>query len=318
MALIRWLFMSLLILECFGSRTKIAQHVDDGFPPCIESLSSNNSSACPSIETMKAAFKEVLTMPIAAKSTDIHEHLQILRSYASKASSITELGVRHGVASWALALGAHDRISKGESFEFYTAADITRQPRIDCLERVLKHCPVLNFKYTECDDLVVKPWGSDLTFIDTWHTNAQLTAELKVWAPLTKKYLIFHDTTSFAHRDETIAGHGGKPINPELYKRSDKRQVGLRPAISAFLAANNNDWVLTLDRPRNNGLMILTRAPTNNTRCLGNVLHYILILVSNLGFRFEGPEKVDRVSRSIPVILRLSTIAPFEPTVLLE
>jgi hypothetical protein len=87
---------------------------------------------------IEARFAELTTMPMKFQSMDIIENLPVLRKFASNVTSINELGVRSGVASWALAAGVTDRLGQGQPFGAYTAIDITRKPTIDCMERVLK------------------------------------------------------------------------------------------------------------------------------------------------------------------------------------
>jgi hypothetical protein len=48
----------------------------------------------------------------------------------------------------------------------------------------------MRFTYVEGDDLLMKPVAAELTFIDTWHTYAQLVKELRLWAPVTTRFLV--------------------------------------------------------------------------------------------------------------------------------
>jgi hypothetical protein len=92
--------------------------------------------------------------------------------------------------------------------------------------------------------------------------GVKLAAELKIWGPLTTKFLLFHDTVSFRQRDEGIGGHGGLPANKKLYSNVSKATTGLRPAINEFVRGSKGEWVMALDRPQCNGLVVLRRTST--------------------------------------------------------
>jgi hypothetical protein len=102
---------------------------------------------------------------------------------------------------------------------------------------------VLNMEIPECD----------LLFIDTLHNYNQLKQELSLHSNKVKKYIIFHDTVSFAYSDEKNADEMGmlNQIETNLPK-------GLWPAIEEFLY-HNRDWVIWEKKPNNNGLTILKR-----------------------------------------------------------
>ncbi len=153
---------------------------------------SQSPLACPidMVAILEARYMELITMPLKFGSLDIIKHLPVLRKFASNVTSITELGVRNGIASWALAAGIAQRLSSGQAFETYTAIDITRASSIDCMESVFRRCSSMDYAFLEGDDLLLKPFRADLTFIDTWHTYAQLAQELKRWGPLTNRFLV--------------------------------------------------------------------------------------------------------------------------------
>lgn len=81
---------------------------------------------------------------------------------------------------------------------------------------------------------------TDLLFIDTLHVYAQLAAELNRHQDKVRQYIVLHDTSLFADRDE---GHDGG--------------VGLWPAVEALLAEGR--FVLKARFHNNNGLTILER-----------------------------------------------------------
>ena len=80
-------------------------------------------------------------------------------------------------------------------------------------------------------------------FIDTYHEYNQLKQELKLHGNKVKKYLIFHDTTTFGQFGETF-----KELNT----------IGIWKAIQEFLDENKN-WIIEEKLDNNNGLTILKR-----------------------------------------------------------
>jgi hypothetical protein len=71
------------------------------------------------------------------------------------------------------------------------------------------------------------------------HVYEQVKTELELHANKVRKYIVFHDTTTFANNGE----FGGK---------------GIWPAIQEFIDAHT-EWKLTERLTNNNGLTILTR-----------------------------------------------------------
>jgi hypothetical protein len=84
---------------------------------------------------------------------------------------------------------------------------------------------------------------TDLLFIDTLHNYRQLKAELELHGNKAKKYLIFHDTTSFEFIGESYEG---------------TYEEGIWKAIEEFLT-DNPHWEIKERYTNNNGLTILSR-----------------------------------------------------------
>ena len=84
---------------------------------------------------------------------------------------------------------------------------------------------------------------TDLLFLDTDHTYKQVKSELDLHGNKSKKYIIFHDTTTFEFR-----GMNGDTI-------------GIWPAIEEFLT-NNKNWSIETRLENNNGLTILKNKTT--------------------------------------------------------
>ena len=161
---------------------------------------------------------------------DICEHLDILRTYASRSNHITELGVRRMVSTWAFILGdpqklvsvdivSPSRYLKDDELFLNVVRDICKKMEIDFLF-------VLN------DSLKINIEETDLLFIDTDHTYNQLSQELNLHGNKSRKWIILHDTESCKN---------------ELWK-----------AIDEFLLSNKQ-WYIRKIYKNNNGLTILER-----------------------------------------------------------
>lgn len=174
---------------------------------------------------------------LKAKNTpsDINEHLEVLYNYASKCESVTELGVRSVVATWAFLKGAKK----------YVGYDMFEHPNMKQISQVHDDA-----KIVIADVLNVEIEQTDFLFIDTFHTYSQLKKELELHADKAKKYIGFHDTTTFATIGETpYEGMGGKGVDCGK---------GLWPAITEFLMSHR-EWALLYKTDRNNGLTIIER-----------------------------------------------------------
>ena len=92
---------------------------------------------------------------------------------------------------------------------------------------------------TVADTRKVEIAETDLMLVDSLHIYEQVKAELELHASKVKKYLVFHDTTTYADRGEF-----------------DGR--GIWPAIQEFLDSHP-EWIMHERRTNNNGLTILKR-----------------------------------------------------------
>lgn len=187
--------------------------------------------------------------------SDINEHLPTLYKYATECESVFESGVRGCVSSWALVYGL---LNNGKPSPRILLNDITSCPIQDLLDATNDLDIRVEFKWTNNLNLNLTD-PVDLTFIDTWHVYGQLKRELAKFAPLTKKYIIMHDTTLDEVYGETVrcnwnaeqqSQESGFPVN-EIVR-------GVWPAVEEFLAANP-EWVLKERFTNNNGLTVLAR-----------------------------------------------------------
>lgn len=168
------------------------------------------------------------------QNSDICEHLPTLKRYSEECEHITEMGVRRVTSTYAFMMGKPKRLISidCEPIETY---------KVDrnWLKEIAKEINV-DFDFYVGDTRKIEIEETDLLFIDTKHIYSQLKTELELHAGKVKKYLIFHDTTTFEWEGE----HG-----------IDK---GLWYAIEEFLD-ENKQWVLHERFTNNNGLTILKK-----------------------------------------------------------
>lgn len=164
-----------------------------------------------------------------SRGTDIHEHLPTLSRLTSECSHVIEMGICTGQSTRAFL--RHD--------VEYIGYDIHLQPGItDYFEDALKSGRRVRYHVADTKTFTIQE--TDLLFIDTAHNYDQLKEELRLHAHMVKKYIVFHDTTTFEHRDENGAG------------------PGLWPAIQEFLDAHS-EWGIKERYTNNNGLTVLRR-----------------------------------------------------------
>lgn len=165
--------------------------------------------------------------------SDINQHLPTLRKYAEECSHITEMGVRHAVSTYALMMGFPKTL---------ISIDIVPLEQygvdINLITEIAKENGI-DFKFILGDTTKIKIEETDFLFIDTYHVYEQLKTELELHGNKSRKYIAFHDTTTFGD-----TGEGGLK--------------GLWPAIQEFLD-KNEQWKLHERYTHNNGLTILKR-----------------------------------------------------------
>jgi len=164
--------------------------------------------------------------------SDINEHLPTLRAYAAQCDHVTEFGV--GRSSWAL---AHAR---PDNMRCYDPRPDPNRSFGDDLLKIANEVDV-NLRFYQANDLEITIQPTDLLFIDTLHTCAQLSQELEMHASKVRQYILMHDTETFGMRGE------------------DGSEPGLIGAVDRFLA-KHPEWRETDRYRNNNGLMILERA----------------------------------------------------------
>jgi hypothetical protein len=168
------------------------------------------------------------------RTSDINEHLPTLKKYSEEVDSVVEMGVRWVVSTWALLAGKPKTM---------TSIDIDNPLKhnvsIEKVEKIAEEAGI-PYKFVQGDTTKIEIEECDLLFIDTWHVYDQLKQELELHGNKARKYLIFHDTTTFGERGESAG-----------YK-------GLQPAIDEFLEKNSH-WSVKEVFTNNNGLLVLER-----------------------------------------------------------
>lgn len=175
---------------------------------------------------IESKYKQLCETP-----SDINEHLPTLMKYASECEHITEMGVRYIVSTYALLMG------KPKTLISYDILDCHWQP----IAEAVKGTTDFQFKLGNTLHIQIEP--TDFLFIDTLHNYDQLREELRLHADKAKKYIGFHDTSSFEWYGESYDGIPRK---------------GIWPAIQEFLEANPH-WRIKERFRNNNGLTILQR-----------------------------------------------------------
>lgn len=191
--------------------------------------------------------------------SDINEHFPALIKYGSECDTITEMGVRWITSTWAFLGCAPDSLISYDMNDPSTWAEGSIHMSGDAVSRGFNKIQdvydvandfCLNFKFIQANVLDVEIEETDLLFLDTWHSYKQLKAELKLHAPKVKKYLVFHDTTTYANIDETNYEDLGAEWKAE--------GIGIWRAIEEFLQ-DNPQWILEQRYMNNNGLTILKK-----------------------------------------------------------
>lgn len=181
--------------------------------------------------------------------SDINEHLSTLKKYASECDHVTEMGVRWVVSTYAFVVAKPKTIVSIDLIDPRNLVSGTKHwDRYECGKRlsdIVDHCLSnnINYKFILGDTTKIEIEETDLLFIDTLHTYSQLKKELELHGNKSKKYIIFHDTTSHRYINET----------PEITEKT-----GIWPAIEEFLNKNKH-WKIDEIFENCNGLTILKK-----------------------------------------------------------
>jgi hypothetical protein len=186
--------------------------------------------------------------------SDINEHLDAISKFASECDTIVELGVRVPISTFALLMGKpkklisvdikHPSNFPGGAEDLNLAAACAKEENID-------------FSFILNDSISYDFESCDLLFIDTWHTYRQLYAELITHQSKVSKYIILHDTTSYAECDEYNWADSPEPTSTELVPLYNGK-TGLWTAVEDFLE-KYTEWEVHTRYTHNNGVTVLKR-----------------------------------------------------------
>lgn len=193
-------------------------------------------------------------------TSDINEHLPVLRQLANECSSVVEIGVRTIVSTWGIILG----ISENSYLEkTYVGIDLEYPPS-DRLQ-LIKQLAVDNgvdFTFWRINDMHIAIEPTDLLFIDSLHTYCHLTYELETLSPNVSKYICMPGTSEpWGDRDDSEY-HGNYAEYPSWYNKTKR---GLWPAVADFLK-RHPEWSLFERRTNNHGFTILKRNDENEVK----------------------------------------------------
>ena len=196
---------------------------------------------------------------LCAQASDINEHLPTLSNYAAMCESVFETGVRGVVSSWAFAHGL-SRNGRAVKRLFLNDIDPCDINKLTAANAAMDTPITISHEWVNNLELQL-PSEFDLTFIDTWHVYGQLKRELTKFAPLTRKFIILHDTTVDEWHGETLRmGWDAQiPSNATGIPVAEISR-GVWPAVEEFLEGSG-EWGLRERFTYNNGLTVLARHP---------------------------------------------------------
>lgn len=160
----------------------------------------------------------------------VGENMFVLKSFAEKYESITELGVQKGSSTIAFAAGKPKKLV---SYELYDV--------MDAKVKALLGRGVGWQYHSGADSRTIDIEETDVLFTDTDHMYEQLLAELQRHSGKVKHAILIHDTFNCG-----LIGERG--VGPK----------GLFHAIDEFLA-NHDEWYIEKTYTNNHGLTILRR-----------------------------------------------------------
>lgn len=195
-----------------------------------------------------------------SESSDINEHLPVLREIASQCASAVEIGIRSMVSTWGIIIGLSENVSGKGS---YIGIDLDLPPW-DTLQkaRVLAESQNVSFQFWKGNDMQIDIPQSDMLFIDSLHTYCHLTYELEKFSPKVNKFIALHDTSDpWGTRDDDQY-HGDYS---EYDSSFNKEKRGLWPAVVDFLE-RHPEWCLHERRLNSHGLTVLKRIEEETNR----------------------------------------------------
>jgi hypothetical protein len=189
--------------------------------------------------------------------SDIWEHISTLSEYASKCTSVVELGTRGANSTWAFAHGLCQN-KNTDSEKRLVAVDLNYSPNLEPLKKACKEVGI-NFIFIMADDVKITIPPSQIMFVDSFHVYGHLKKELELHAEKIEKYIILHDTTCDWVDGEVIrSGWNPEQISKETGYSIQDITRGLGPALMEFLDTHP-EWRILHKYENCNGLTILER-----------------------------------------------------------
>jgi len=163
------------------------------------------------------------------ESSDLNEHLPLLKRYASHCKHVTGWNDRTSASTWALIAGKPKVV----------IACSEKAPTDNHLAEISSVASQAGVSFTFVEGpFDIKP--TNLLFLANVRIYPELRHYLHVFSVWVADYIIVHNTKRFAHQGD---------------QREDR---GLQPAITDFLAAHDM-WVIKEVHNNNNGLTVLER-----------------------------------------------------------
>lgn len=214
---------------------------------CVLLLGALDAKSPALLEMEKLYYSKYL------EPSDINEHLPHLRRLASECSSVTEIGIRDVVSTWAVLLGLSE---SGAEERSYVGIDLNAPPlgALIAAHRLAEENGV-SFKFVQGNDMKVDIEPTDLLFIDTVHTYCHLTYELEKFAPKVNQYIALHDTDEPWGFVDDACYYGDYSEYPVHIDRNKK---GLWQAVVDFLKTHP-EWTLYERHLNNHGFTVLKR-----------------------------------------------------------
>lgn len=187
--------------------------------------------------------------------SDVNEHVDTLREYASRSSSVAEFGVRGGVSTYGLIYGLTQSVAEHKK---YVGVDLNY---CDITNVMSKHAKEhgIEYEFIQHDSATVDIPQVDTLYIDSWHVYGHLKRELNNNHSKVNRWIIMHDTTVDAELGESIR-NGWNTLEQSQKTGYPEEEIrkGLWPAVVEFLE-QNPQWKLLERRTNCNGLTILER-----------------------------------------------------------
>lgn len=192
--------------------------------------------------TTAAQLERLYDEHVAAK-TAMSAHLPRLRALAQGLDLAVEFGVKRGGSSTALLLGA----ARVLSFDLVATAEA----------RALRRLVGDRWTYRIEDSRAAQVPECDLLLVDSLHTYAQVRDELAAHGHKARRYLVFHDVTTFGE----VGADGETGCQQWTYVRGQSvpaEYLGIRPAIDEYMARDDT-WKIRARYADSHGLLVLER-----------------------------------------------------------